>query len=97
MTQSETNQTHRIVRFRGRVQGVGFRATCASLASRYPEITGTVRNEHDGTVLLHAQGPPSTVDAFLDDIDASMRNHIEDTETESAQPDPDLDTFRIVH
>jgi len=96
VTQSESNQTRRVVRFHGRVQGVGFRATCESLASRHPGITGTVRNENDGTVLLNAQGPPPAVNAFLDDIETSMRHHIEHADSTPAHPDPDLNTFTII-
>lgn len=50
--------------FSGRVQGVGFRATAASLASNF-EITGYVRNLPDGTVELEAQGAVSEIEAFL--------------------------------
>lgn len=52
------------VRFQGRVQGVGFRATTRGLASGRP-ITGWVRNESDGSVLLEVQGTAAEVDAFL--------------------------------
>lgn len=52
------------VRFQGRVQGVGFRATTRGLASGRP-ITGWIRNEPDGSVLLEVQGTAAEVDAFL--------------------------------
>ena len=52
------------VRYCGRVQGVGFRATARFIARGY-SITGWVRNEHDGTVLLEAQGASADVEGFL--------------------------------
>jgi acylphosphatase len=51
----------------GRVQGVGYRAHVVELAGRYP-VVGSVRNLHDGTVRVEAQGEPTEVDRFLSDI-----------------------------
>ena len=64
-------RTRRAVRFTGRVQGVGFRATASAIA-RGHDVTGWVRNEADGSVLLEAQGPPDAVDAYLDDVRHAM-------------------------
>ncbi len=63
------------VRYAGRVQGVGFRATCRSIASRAP-VTGWVRNEDDGTVLLEVQGEPAAARSVLDEIARVMQRHI---------------------
>ena len=63
------------VRYLGTVQGVGFRATARALAEPMP-ITGLVRNEHDGTVWLEAQGQPQDVEAFLGDLDRAMQGRI---------------------
>ena len=41
--------------FHGRVQGVGFRYTAKYLA-RSMNLTGWVKNEYDGTVVLEVQG-----------------------------------------
>ncbi|MSR29698.1 MAG: hypothetical protein EXS03_09040 [Phycisphaerales bacterium] len=56
------------VRFRGRVQGVGFRQTAASFARQWPSLAGFVRNERDGSVELAAQGKAADVDALVDAI-----------------------------
>jgi acylphosphatase len=53
-----------LVHYTGRVQGVGFRVTAASLAGRY-RVTGTVRNLPDGRVELLAEGERPAVEAFL--------------------------------
>ncbi|UYV11608.1 MAG: acylphosphatase [Phycisphaera sp.] len=64
------------VRYLGRVQGVGFRATARSLAQLMP-ITGLVRNEPDGTVWLEAQGQPGDVEAFLGELTRAMHGCID--------------------
>lgn len=56
----------------GRVQGVGFRATAMGVARRFP-VTGFVRNEPDGTVLIEVQGLSGAIDAFV----LALRNRME--------------------
>jgi DNA ligase D-like protein (predicted 3'-phosphoesterase) len=50
---------------RGRVQGVGFREAAVRRAGELG-VLGWVRNEDDGTVLVHAEGPDEAVDALLE-------------------------------
>ncbi|MDC7233552.1 MAG: acylphosphatase [Spirochaetales bacterium] len=55
----------RVIRLKvsGRVQGVGFRYyTCRQ--GRRRGICGWVRNERDGSVMVHMQGPSEDVDDF---------------------------------
>jgi acylphosphatase len=49
---------------RGRVQGVGFRASAAAQA-RQLRLRGWVRNQLDGTVEVLAEGPDDATLAFL--------------------------------
>jgi acylphosphatase len=49
---------------RGRVQGVGFRASAAYHARRL-RLGGWVRNHLDGTVEVLAEGPDDAAEAFL--------------------------------
>ena len=53
-----------IARITGTVQGVKYRAT-AQREARRRGLTGWVRNEPDGAVLIDVEGNPSAVDAFL--------------------------------
>ena len=41
--------------FKGRVQGVGFRFRCFSIANEL-KLTGFVKNEYDGSVSMEVQG-----------------------------------------
>lgn len=63
------------VRYTGRVQGVGFRATARSIASGHA-VAGWVRNEPDGSVLLEVQGEPAAVRAFLQEVAARLSRNI---------------------
>ena len=68
---------------RGDVQGVGFRETTARRADE-AGVTGWVRNEEDGNVLVHAEGPVPTVEkltAFLREGPPAAR--VTDVEVES--------------
>ena len=62
----------RRVRYTGRVQGVGFRATALSIARDY-DVVGWVRNDPDGAVTLEAQGEKQEVTRFLKAVADRMR------------------------
>ncbi len=59
------------VRYSGRVQGVGFRATALSIARAHP-VTGWVRNDPDGAVTLETQGEAEATREFLEALGARM-------------------------
>ena len=64
------------VRFIGRVQGVGFRATSKYVADGF-DVSGWVRNESDGSVAMEVQGAKDEVDAFLNALHNRMKRNIE--------------------
>lgn len=66
---AETSRTR--VRYSGRVQGVGFRITARSIA-RGRSVTGWVRNEADGSVMLEAQGVACEVALLLESVRERM-------------------------
>jgi len=68
---------HRRVIYRGRVQGVGFRATTKRLANAFL-ISGYVKNLSDGTVEVVASGDLSEVDRFLSAIDREFVAKVRD-------------------
>jgi acylphosphatase len=49
---------------RGRVQGVSYRASARREAARLG-LSGWVKNQPDGSVLLEAQGAPARIDALV--------------------------------
>jgi acylphosphatase len=75
----------RRVHFSGRVQGVGFRITCHSLARGF-EVAGYVRNLPDGRVELVAQGEPTELDDFLAAIRREMSPYIREVRAEPESP-----------
>ena len=86
---------HRRIRFEGRVQGVGFRATCRAVVDRLGGLTGWVRNEPDGAVLLHLQGSSTAIDTALDHIRRHFPHHIHAEHADRAPTDPDLTAFSV--
>ena len=65
-----------MVSFRGVVQGVGFRASCRAVAGEL-SLVGWVRNEADGTVTAHVQGPSSAVEQFYERVSGAGLARIE--------------------
>ncbi len=65
----------RLVHYKGRVQGVGFRYTSQRLAEGFP-IAGYVRNLPSGEVELVAEGEAEDVQAFLDSVARQMAGYI---------------------
>ncbi len=61
--------------FSGRVQGVGFRATTRELARGFV-VTGLVRNEPDGTVLIEVQGEEQELSLFFARLSTTMARNI---------------------
>ncbi|HBH22866.1 MAG TPA: acylphosphatase [Cytophagales bacterium] len=56
---------HRIIKIKGRVQGVGFRAFVTDQARKLG-INGFVRNEPDRSVYIEASGPEHEMQVFID-------------------------------
>jgi acylphosphatase len=87
----------RRVFFSGRVQGVGFRYTCQSLARGF-EVAGHVRNLADGRVELVIEGEPAEIDGILTAIDREMGAYIRGVVTETETPIGNSDAgFMIRH
>ena len=66
-----------LILYTGRVQGVGFRMTCANLAKGFA-VTGRVCNLTDGRVELIAEGEKEELERFRDRIAIEMQRYIVD-------------------
>ncbi len=85
-----------LVRFTGRVQGVGFRFETARIAHDLP-VTGYVRNEPDGSVELLVEGSPEAARQLLEEIQASRLGPlIRRMNSESIPPAGHYNVFSIV-
>ena len=60
---SDADAVHMIVQ--GRVQGVFFRASTQKVAQGLG-LAGWVKNCHDGSVEIHAEGEPGKLDEFVE-------------------------------
>lgn len=79
----------RLVRVRGRVQGVGYRYACVRQA-RAMGLTGWVRNRLDESVEAMLQGPPEQVALMCawmeNDVPSALVERIEVTELKPPHP-----------
>jgi len=90
-------RVRRRVHYSGRVQGVGFRYTCQSVA-RGHLVVGYVRNLADGGVELVAEGDSTELDNFLAAIQLEMSAYITRVAVEEESPGLDpLVGFSIRH
>ncbi|MCD8283259.1 MAG: acylphosphatase [Opitutae bacterium] len=86
---------HVEARFKGRVQGVGFRFQTLHVARGY-EVAGTVQNLPDGDVLLHAEGAEREVSEFFDAVCCEMKAFIKDVEKKTFFAPACARGFRII-
>ncbi|MCA9192486.1 MAG: acylphosphatase [Planctomycetales bacterium] len=93
---SEANEKPLVLhlRFRGRVQGVGFRATVLALSGQFT-VTGRVWNCWDGSVGATIEGGRVQVNGLRDRILESMRRNIEEWTQQEESAMPKWSDFRI--
>ena len=84
----------RQITFRGRVQGVGFRATARAVAGSFTD-TAWVPNEPDGSVLLEVLGQTDEIDGFLDSLRDRMEPLITGVDSRRAALVPDDRGFEV--
>jgi acylphosphatase len=89
-----TVEIHAIVR--GRVQGIGFRATARYYAQRLG-IQGTVKNLHDGSVEIFAQGNQEQIDRFFADMAEEVGHNIKSITKDDVTPFHHFEGFQIIY
>ena len=90
-----SDAVRRTVRYTGHVQGVNFRRSAARVATGYG-VTGTVRNEADGSVRLVAEANPETLTRCLEDIEEVMEGHIESAEVQESLATGEFRRFAVI-
>jgi acylphosphatase len=91
---SQDNKIARLVRYSGRVQGVGFRVTTAGMARQYA-LTGWVRNLHDGRVELLVEGEAQEIERFLEHIREYWSRYIADEQIETQPVTGQFQSFGV--
>lgn len=92
--QEEFKVVRKQIRFTGSVQGVGFRYRARYAASGC-RVTGWVKNEWDGSVLMEVQGTKRQIGEMLKLINAGTYINIERMETHEIPVDEDESGFHI--
>ena len=82
------------LRFKGHVQGVGFRYTAQRIA-RELKVSGWVKNCADGDVEALLQADQETIEKFLAKIRSVFSRYIVDEEREDCDPAQPLNSFEV--
>jgi acylphosphatase len=86
-----------VVVFRGRVQGVYFRAHCAEKAEELG-LDGYVRNMHDGSVEAVFEGDKSVIEMCIDwNRTSQPYARVEAIEVDWSEPQGDVRGFQVHH
>lgn len=80
--------------FRGRVQGVGFRATTCDAAAR-AGVRGWVRNAADGSVECVAEGTDAALRNFLESLLHAMGRFVESHDSRPEAATGEFDGFTV--
>lgn len=80
--------------WRGRVQGVGFRATVRH-AARSHGVVGWVRNRTDGSVEAHLLGAPAAIESTLAAIRSAHSHRIDSARLNESDAEAAPATFEI--
>lgn len=91
---SHSQAQRRQLFYSGRVQGVGFRYTTASIARGY-EVAGFVRNLPDGRVELVTEGEAAELDRFLAELAEQMGGHIRSVDCDRRPATGEFANFEI--
>ncbi|MBQ0162313.1 MAG: acylphosphatase [Treponema sp.] len=82
------------LRFKGRVQGVGFRYTANSVAQSLG-LTGWVYNDFDGSVLMEVQGTKVEIDNLISRLESGTFIEIDSVDRTDLPVDTSEKYFKI--
>jgi acylphosphatase len=81
--------------FRGHVQGVGFRYTALSVATRL-QVVGWIRNLKDGRVESVIEATPTQLQEFVDELSGSTHGNVAEVQKTKCAASNEFDSFQIV-
>ena len=84
----------RVILFSGSVQGVGFRYTACRAAAGF-DVTGAVRNLHDGRVECVVEGEAAEIDAFIADLRERMSGYVDNVSQQTLPYTGQLSRFGV--
>lgn len=85
-----------LVRFTGRVQGVGFRYTCKENAVGLL-VNGFVRNESDGSVTLDIDADPAEANELIRRIKVARQAGLDSTDIKELESLQRSEGFRVAY
>ena len=91
----ETQIIRKRIQVFGLVQGVGFRYLARQAAS-YLNLTGWIRNEYDGSVLMELQGKRSDVERLLPTVQDGRWIRIDRIQEEVLDVNETERSFRVL-
>jgi acylphosphatase len=80
--------------YSGRVQGIGFRFTAERIALSLG-ITGWVKNLFNGKVEIVAEADEKKIDKFLEEINSSFSNYIQNQDLDWQEATGEFKNFGI--
>jgi len=80
--------------FFGRVQGVGFRHTCQSVAGHHA-VSGWVRNLPDGSVEMIVEGQSSLIRAYVEEVCTSTHGRVDDKQVLKSDATGEFESMTI--
>ncbi len=86
----------RVTYYAGHVQGVGFRYSACRVAERF-DVTGYVKNLHDGRVEVLAEGDEKEVEAFFEGVWRRMGQYVRETTGYDAPATGQYSTFEVAY
>ncbi len=84
------------IRFYGRVQGVGFRYHAQHAAGALG-LTGWVKNEYDGSVMMEVQGEEVLIERMLQTLNRDMYIDIQRMEVKKIAIDEEEKIFKVAY
>ncbi|QEG22536.1 acylphosphatase [Mariniblastus fucicola] len=82
--------------FFGRVQGVGFRFTCHTVAGHH-QVSGWVKNLADGSVEMIVEGEQDSIRRYVSEVCESTHGRVDDRQIVKSDASGEFTSMQIRH